>query len=103
MKKKKVLVTGGAGFIGSHLCDRLCEEDFGVYVVDNLSKGRIENLNKNVDFFKININSPKFLKVLEALRPNIIFHLAAQSSISNSLKNPKKDFQTNLFSTLKLL
>ena len=103
MKKKKALVTGGAGFIGSHLCDRLFEEDFDVYVVDNLSKGRIENLNKNVDFFKININSPKFLKLLGILKPNIIFHLAAQSSISNSLKDPKKDFQTNLFSTLKLL
>src|SRR3990167_7179337 len=103
MKKKKALVTGGAGFIGSHLCDRLFEEDFDVYVVDNLSKGRIENLNKKVDFFKININSPKFLKLLGILKPNIIFHLAAQSSISNSLKDPKKDFQTNLFSTLKLL
>ena len=103
MKKKKVLVTGGAGFIGSHLCDRLFKEDFEVSVVDNLSKGRIENLNKNVDFFKININSPKFLKLLETLRPKVIFHLAAQSSISYSLKDPKKDFQTNLFSTHKLL
>src|SRR3989344_6272008 len=103
MKKKKILVTGGAGFIGSHLCDRLFEEDFDVYVVDDLSKGRIENLNKVVNFFKIDINSPKFLKLLETLKPNIIFHLAAQSSISNSLKDPEKDFQTNLFSTLKLL
>lgn len=103
MKKKKILVSGGAGFIGSHLCDRLVEEDFEVHAVDNLSKGKIENLNKKVDFIKININSPKFLKLQETLKPNTIFHLAAQSSISNSLKDPRKDFQTNFFSTLKLL
>ena len=89
MKKEKILVTGGAGFIGSHLCDRLFEDDFEVSVVDNLSKGKIENLNKNVDFFKININSPKFFILLETLRPDIIFHLAAQTSISRSLKDPE--------------
>lgn len=99
----KILITGGAGFIGSHLADRLIEEGNQVVVVDNFSSGKLENISNKADFIKLDIKSKKFLKTLRLIKPDIIFHFAAQSSISASFHNPQKDFQVNLISTLKLL
>lgn len=101
--KKKILLTGGAGFVGSHLGDRLAKENYEVFAVDNLSKGDINNLTKKVNFFKLDINSSEFKKLLIKIKPHVIFHLAAQTSVNVSLKNPRHDLETNLISTLKLL
>ncbi|MBI5038471.1 MAG: NAD-dependent epimerase/dehydratase family protein, partial [Nitrospirae bacterium] len=59
----KILVTGGAGFIGSHIVDRLISEGHEVSVIDNLSTGRIENLNRKEEFYKMDIVSPRIEKV----------------------------------------
>lgn len=99
----KVLVTGGAGFIGSHLVDGLINNDHQVFVVDNLSSGKLKNVNKKARLIEEDIKSEKFVELLGKVKPEIIFHFAAQSSISVSFKNPQEDFQINLISTMKLL
>ncbi len=103
MKKNKILVTGGAGFIGSHLVGSLIDGGYEVYVVDDLSKGNLKNLNKGANFLKLSIEGKEFLKQIEKIKPHTIYHLAAQSSITESLKDPEKDFEINLFSTIDLL
>ena len=99
----KVLVTGGAGFIGSHLTDKLIEENYEVLVIDDLSNGKLNNVNKKAQFIKANITSQKFAQIFKKLKPKIVFHLAAQSSINKSLKNPSQDIKINLVATQTLL
>src|SRR3990170_413338 len=99
----KVLVTGGAGFIGSHLVDRLVEEGYKVIVADDLSRGRLENVNTKADFEKIDITSNRFSILIKKIKPDIIFHLAAQSDIGQSLKDPQKDIAVNFLATQTLL
>src|SRR3990167_8831618 len=100
---KKILVTGGAGFIGSHLVDRLIEEGYMVMVLDNLSKGRIDNINAKADFGKTDVTSKKFPELIKKLKPDAVFHLAAQSDIGQSLKDPQKDIAVNFLATQTLL
>ena len=77
----KVLVTGGAGFIGSNLVDMLLEKDFEVSVLDNMSSGKITNLPKNIDLIKGDICDKQTVKtVLKDVE--VVFHLAAQASVS---------------------
>jgi len=107
MKKKIALVTGGAGFIGSHLVDLLIKKNFEVRVIDNLSGGNIKNIkhhknNKNFKFKKIDINKMKknekfFNKV------NFIFHLAGKGDIVPSIENPVSYMSTNIMGTVKVL
>jgi UDP-glucose 4-epimerase len=99
----KILVTGGAGFIGSHLVDELLKLNHKVIVIDNLSSGKIENVNKRAKFYKIDIQSPKISEIFKKERPEIIFHLAAQVNIRESVKNPKKDARINILGSLNLL
>ena len=101
--KTNVLVTGGAGFIGSQLTDRLIEENYEVLVIDDLSNGKLNNVNKKAQFVKVNITSQKFAQIFKKLKPKIVFHLAAQSSINKSLKNPSQDIKINLVATQTLL
>ncbi len=103
MKKTKVLVTGGAGFIGSHLTNRLTDEGYRVTVVDSLVKGKLENINRKINFLKLDITSEKFGHEVKKLKPQIIFHFAAQSSIKRSFESPLKDLQINLLATQSLL
>ncbi len=103
MIKTKILVTGGAGFIGSHLVDQLVANGSEVFVIDDLSRGNLANLNQKAKFIKTDIASWTFTMYLEKIRPQIVFHLAAQSSISRSLKNPEEDIKINLLATAKLL
>jgi|SRR3989344_322326 len=100
---KKILVTGGAGFIGSHLTDRLVEEGHKVIITDDLSKGRIENINAKADFEKVDVTSKKFLDLMKKIKPDAVFHLAAQSGIGQSLKDPQKDIAVNFLATQTLL
>jgi len=100
---KKILVTGGAGFIGSHLVDRLIEEGYTVMVLDNLSRGSLENVNAKADFERIDISNNQFTNLIKKIKPDIVFHLAAQSSIARSIKNPKRDIEVNLLATQDLL
>lgn len=101
-KYKTALVTGGAGFIGSHIADALVRRRIKVYVVDDLSSGNTNNLNPNVHFTKLSITSPQFVSYLERLKPDVIFHCAAQVNLRNSLIDPPSDATTNILGTIHL-
>jgi UDP-glucose 4-epimerase len=101
----KVLVTGGAGFIGSHLVDRLIEMDYNVTVVDDLSYGRRENLNEKATFLKLDLR--EYNKLSEALKEHdIIYHLAANATTKESSlgwDDPVNDYRVNALVTLNIL
>ncbi len=99
----KYLVTGGAGFIGSHLVDKLIEKGNKVSVIDNLSAGKKENLNKKAKFYKIDIRNPKISRIFKKEKPEIVFHYAAQIDVGKSLENPVLDAKINILGTLNLL
>ncbi|MEN3007678.1 SDR family oxidoreductase [Pseudothermotoga sp.] len=99
-----VLVTGGVGFIGSHLVDALLRAGHRVVVVDNLSSGRIENLNRQALFYQQSIEDEEMMERIFMLhRFDYVFHLAAQASVSVSVKQPTKDAVTNVIGSLVLL
>ena len=104
-----VLVTGGAGFIGSHLADRLLAEGMRVVAVDDLSTGRIANLadsrsyGKEYTFFNIDVRSDGLLSLFERHRPEVVFHLAAQSGVRASVVDPRLDASVNVMGTLNVL
>lgn len=100
----KILVTGGAGFIGSNLVDVLIEKDHEVFVVDNLSTGNRENINERAKFFEADItDADKLDKIFGEAKPEVIFHLAAQASVIVSAKDPAFDIKTNVIGTVNLL
>jgi len=104
-----VLVTGGAGFIGSNLADRLLAEDHRVIAVDDLSTGRIANLGeargygKAYTFFNMDVRADGLLPLFERHRPEIVFHLAAQAGVRPSLEDPVYDAAVNLMGALNVL
>jgi UDP-glucose 4-epimerase len=104
-----VLVTGGAGFIGSHLADRLLAEGMRVISVDDLTTGRIANLSeargygKEFTFFNMDVRAEGLLALFERHRPEVVFHLAAQSGVRPSLDDPAKDASINVMGTLHVL
>src|SRR5262245_12908046 len=98
-----VLVTGGAGFIGSHVVDRLLVDGHRVSVIDDLSSGRRENLDSRATLFVCDIRSPELSGHVAALRPDAIVHLAAQASVVRSVADPVFDASVNIVGTLGLL
>jgi UDP-glucose 4-epimerase len=99
----KVLVTGGAGFIGSHLVDRLVQEGNQVIVIDNLSTGKRKQVNKKAQLYKMDIRSKRIERVFRKERPLIVVHLAAQMNVRLSTEDPVFDAEVNIFGTLNLL
>lgn len=100
---KTALVTGAAGFIGSHLCDRLLADGYSVVGIDDLSSGRLENLPDGFDLRKMDIRDPKVQHVLAEVAPDVVFHLAAQISVSVSACERQLDADVNIGGTLNLL
>ena len=100
---KNVLVTCGAGFIGSHLVNKLIEKGHKVIVIDNLSSGRKENLNPKVKFYKIDVRDKNIYKIFEKENPNVVFHLAAQPLVDEAYKNPFLAIETNVMGTVNVL
>jgi UDP-glucose 4-epimerase len=98
----KVLVTGGAGFIGSHVVDLLIEAGHEVVVVDDLSTGRCENLNPRAKFFQLDIRDPEVEKVFADERPEVIDHHAAQMDVRRSVADPVFDADVNILGSIKL-
>ena len=99
----KFLVTGGAGFIGSHLVDKLIKEGHKVVVIDNLSIGRKENLNPKAKFYKIDICSYRISQIFKKEKPEVVFHYAAQIDVRKSVKDPVEDAKINILGTLNIL
>ena len=91
---KPVLVTGGAGFIGSHTVDALIENRAEVVVIDNLVTGREENLNPRARFYRLNIADPKVETVFEKEKPQFIYHFAFNVQVPKSVENPLMDMDS---------
>lgn len=98
----KVLVTGGAGFIGSHLAKRFLARGDTVDIADNLSSGKRENLPKEARFFELDLSDPDSLRELKGREYDVVCHLAAQSSGAVSAERPLYDLEVNAGSTLLL-
>ncbi len=100
----RVLVTGGAGFIGSHIVESLLEEGLEVAVLDNLSTGRRENLPKGVPLYEVDLRDREGVeRVFRDFRPTHVSHQAAQASVKVSVEKPLLDFEANLLGGLHLL
>lgn len=99
----KILVTGGAGFIGSHITDAYIAAGNEVVIVDNLSTGKIENVNPKAKFYELDLCSNEALKVVEEEKPAIINHQAAQIDVRISVADPINDIKINVIGLVGLL
>ncbi len=98
-----ILVTGGAGFIGSNVADAFIEAGHRVIIVDNLVMGNKKNINKAARFYKIDIRDKKIRDIIKKEKIDVINHHAAQISVPDSVKNPVWDAENNINGTLNLL
>lgn len=110
LQKEKILVTGGAGFIGSHLVDRLITEGYPVAVVDNLSSGSPLNLNPAVlshtngcSLYRMDIRDPELARVFQIERPAYVYHLAGHIDLRFSVEDPLHDIDINIAGGINLL
>jgi len=100
----KILVTGGAGFIGSHVVDGYIDAGHEVVIVDNLASGKLENVNKKASFYQMDItDTSKIDRIFETERFDIVNHHAAQIDVRKSVLNPVFDANTNILGLLNLL
>ena len=98
-----VVITGGAGFIGSHVCDCLLRAGHAVTVIDNLSNGRRSNVPAAAAFLQLDIRDPETHAAIVRIRPDAIIHHAAQISVGRSVTDPSTDMEINTGGTLRLL
>ncbi len=99
----RALVTGGAGFIGSHIADALIALGHQVTIIDNLSTGRLENIPQGAEFFELDIGSPEVEDVFERGQFDLVFHHAAQIDVRVSVRDPLADLRTNIAGSVALL
>lgn len=104
----RILVTGAAGFIGSHLCDRLVADSHRVTGLDDLSTGKLSNLavarrSKLFGFSNVDITRPELVDVVAKERPDVVLHLAAQMDVRKSVADPLFDTRTNVLGTVNVL
>lgn len=99
----RILITGGAGFIGSHVVDAFLEAGHQVGVVDDLSAGHRERVPAGVTFHQSDILDPDLASIFAASRPEVVVHHAAQVSVPRSVADPRQDMQTNVLGTLAVL
>lgn len=99
----RILVTGGAGFVGSHVVDRLLGDGHAVTVVDNLSTGRGANVNPAATLHVCDIRSPRLHALVAQARPDALVHVAAQAAVARSVVDPSFDASINVVGTLTLL
>jgi UDP-glucose 4-epimerase len=97
------LITGGAGFIGSHVAERFLAEGWTVSIIDNLVTGKRENLPATATFHELDIRSAEAAALVASLRPQALVHLAAQMDVRKSVEDPRFDAETNVVGSLNLL
>jgi UDP-glucose 4-epimerase len=101
MPKIRSIISGGAGFIGSHLAEKLIRKGHEVVIIDNLSTGKLENVPSQAEFFKLDLCEN--LSQAFAQGADYVFHLGAQINLRNSLKDPLSDAQTNIMGSLNIM
>ena len=99
----RVCVTGGAGFIGSHLVDRLIALGHTVLVIDNLTTGVREFVNPKATFIEMDVRDPNIESIFADFKPQVVFHEAAQTMVPASMENPKMDCDVNLMGLINML
>ena len=103
VKHKTILCTGGCGFIGSWIVDALIEEGYEVIVIDNLSSGSKDNLNKKAKFYNLDIRDKSIEEIFKKHKIEYVFHTAAEISVRESILNPIPSAEVNIIGTLNLL
>lgn len=100
-----VLITGGVGFIGSHIVDKLLQNNHKVIIVDNLSSGTLDNIQNpnDISFYQKDIVTDDLTEIFETQKPDFCIHLAAQTSVTKSFANPIFDANSNIIASIKLL
>ena len=98
----KIIVTGGAGFIGSHIVDDLVSDGHQVLVIDDLSTGNFDNINPKADFENLDITNSRISAVIKSFEPDVISHFAAQTSVNISTNNPTLDANSNIIGTINV-
>jgi UDP-glucose 4-epimerase len=103
---KRVLVTGGAGFIGSNVVDRLSALGHSVFAVDDMSSGREQNLSSAIDagvrVEKLDVRAPDFRSFVRSMSPDVVIHMAAQIDVRRSVRDPIEDADLNILGTLSV-
>lgn len=100
----KILLTGGAGFIASHIADRYAELGHSVVIVDSLKSGKKGNLSKQSKFYNADIRDrEKLNEIFEKEKPDIVNHHAAQTAAGHSMQNPTEDYEINLLGIINIL
>jgi UDP-glucose 4-epimerase len=99
----KILITGGAGFIGSNVADSLLEKNNQVVIIDDLSNGKEENIPKKAKFYKIDIRDKEIQKIFKEEKPDIVIHNAAQINVRMSLEQPLVDADINIIGGLNIV
>ena len=101
---KNILIIGGAGYIGRQIANLLNKKKYKIFVIDDLSTTKKNYLNKNINFFKVNIlNKPKMEKIFKKYHFNTVMHLAAKCVIPESEKYPQKYYSTNVVGTKNII
>ena len=99
----KILITGGAGFIASHVADLLIDNGHAIVIVDDLSNGRRENINPRAAFYHASILDQTLADIFRKEKPEVVIHHAAQISVRNSVQDPLNDMEINIRGSLRLL
>ncbi len=100
---KKIIVTGGTGFIGSHLVNALVEKHNMVVVIDNLSSGEKRYVNPKAVFYQIDVRSKEIVEIFKKEKPEIVFHLAAYPLVEKAYQSPREVFEINIMGTVNVL
>lgn len=100
---QNALVTGGAGFIGSHLVDALIEEGYNVSIIDDFSTGKKENINSHASIYTLSVQDNGVEEIFKKVKFSYVFHLAAQTDVRKSCHNPLDDAKNNIMGTLNIL
>lgn len=99
----RVLITGGYGFIGSHVADKYYKEGYEVFIIDNFSTGKKENISFKHKNYELSVDDPKCEEIFKSFRFDVVVHLAAQVSVAKSILNPMEDLETNVVGLVNIL